>query len=56
MQSPFLRGGIPLGASSFLPGHHHPLLAAQLKNGDCIAPVKWAGVAPPPGVNDKRVG
>ena len=29
MQSPFLRGGIPLGASSFLPGHHHPLLAAQ---------------------------
>lgn len=29
MQSPFLTGGIPLGASSFLPGHHHPLLAAQ---------------------------
>lgn len=29
VQSPFLTGGIPLGASSFMPGHHHPLLAAQ---------------------------
>ncbi|CAG2202872.1 unnamed protein product [Mytilus edulis] len=29
VQSPFLTGGIPLGASSFLPGHH-PLFHSQL--------------------------